>query len=350
MRNMNGQVRKGVLVGAGYFSQFHAEAWQRMDGVHISAVVDSQIDKAQSLADRFDIPAAFASQAQALEQVHPDFVDIVTRPETHLELTTVAAGHNVHVLCQKPMAPTWQQCLKMCDVCDQHQVRLLIHENWRWQPWYREIHSVLKRGDLGRLVQITFLWRTGDGHGSEPYATQPYFRQMPRLLVYETLVHLLDTFRYLGGEICRVGCWNRRLNPFIIGEDQSLIQVQFEDGTLGVIDANRHSGPHPAPPAMGTMLVEGDRATLRLSPNGRLWLAASGSAEKPLSFQPPTTGYKGDSVYATQAHLLECLSNGQVCESEGREYLKTMRLVEACYQSAETGRIVEIPAGGTAVL
>src|SRR5688500_16073194 len=154
-----------------------------------------------------------------LDKERPTFVDIATRPESHLGLVRLAAEHGVHVICQKPMAPTWEECVAMVEVCERAKVRLLIHENWRWQPWYREAKKLLETGAIGRLFQISFFWRTGDGGGSEPYAVQPYFRQMPRLLVYETLVHILDTFRFLADEVTSVYCQNRRVNPVITGED-----------------------------------------------------------------------------------------------------------------------------------
>jgi predicted dehydrogenase len=238
------------------------------------------------------------------------------------------------------MAPTWDESAAMVEACEAAGVRLLMHENWRWQPWYREVRRMIDAGRLGRPFQMSFFWRTGDGCGEEPYQVQPYFRQMPRLLVYETLVHLLDTFRYLGGEIGSVFCQNRRLSPQIVGEDQTLIVVTFKDNRLGLIDANRISGPVPAEVAMGSLIVEGAEATLRMSPDGHLWLTERGKAEQRLPFVPPTTGYKGDSVLATQAHLLDCLRSGQPSESDGRDYLKTVALVEACYESAASNTAV----------
>jgi predicted dehydrogenase len=331
---------RGAMIGAGYFARFQAEAWRRIPAAEIVAVADAAPGKARQFAQEFGIPRDYQSVEEMLEAQRPDFVDIVTRPEGHLELTAAAARRGIHVICQKPMAPTWDDCLAMCDACDRAGVRLLIHENWRWQPWYREVRRLLAEDTLGDAFQISFFWRTGDGQGPEPYAAQPYFRQMPRLLVYETLVHLLDTFRFLFGEIESIFCQNRRLNPVIVGEDQSLIQVQFVDGRLGLIDANRHSGPVPAPVAMGTLVVEGDRVALRVSPHGRLFLSQHGESEVCLPFDPPVSGYKGDSVLATQLHLVEALRSGSPSESDGRDYLKTVALVEACYASAETGRPV----------
>ena len=264
-------------------------------------------------------------------------MDVATRPESHLDLTRRAAARGAHVICQKPMAPTWADCVAMCEACEAAGVRLLIHENWRWQPWYREAKRLLDAGDLGRVVQVTFYWRTGDGRGPEPYPVQPYFPQMPRLLVYETLVHLLDTFRYLRRRGRAPELRTARVNPAIAGEDQALILLKFASGVLGLIDANRISGPVPPGVAMDTLLLEGERATLRVAPDGRLWLTRYGEAERPLPFDPPAAGYKGDSVYATQAHLIECLRTGRPSESDGRDYLKTVALVEACYRSAASG-------------
>jgi predicted dehydrogenase len=61
-------------------------------------------------------------------------------------------------------------------------------------------------GDLGQLSHLEFDWRTGDGVGNNPYQAQPYFREMPRLIIHESLVHILDTFRFLNGELNVVEC------------------------------------------------------------------------------------------------------------------------------------------------
>jgi len=333
---------RGVLIGAGYFAGFQAEAWRRVEGVRIRAVADGVPAKAEAFAAKWEIPAAYTSAEEMLDRERPDFVDIATRPEAHLGLTRAAAGRGVHVICQKPMAPTWDDCQVMVDACEAAGVRLLIHENWRWQPWYREIKRLLDGGDLGRPFHLGFRLRTGDGRGPEPYPVQPYFREMPRLLVHETLVHFLDTFRFLAGEIASIYCRIGRVNPVIRGEDWALVQLAFAGGAAGLIDANRHSGPVPAEETMGHFRLEGDRAMVRLTGDGRLWLTEYGGAEREHRFAISRSGYKGDSVWATQAHLAECLRTGQRSESDGRDYLRTVRAVEVCYRSAETNQVVAL--------
>jgi predicted dehydrogenase len=337
---------RGVIAGAGYFAQFHAEAWQRIPEAGIIAVADPDLPRAQAFAERHGIPRAYSAAEEMLRAERPQFLDIITRPDTHLPLTALAASHGVNVICQKPMAPSLEECREMVRTAEQAGIRLLIHENWRWQPWYREIRSLLDQGVLGRPFYLYFLMRTGDGRGPEPYAVQPYFRSMPRLLIYETLVHFLDTFRFLLGEIDSVYCETARLNPVISGEDAAWIHLHFRSGAVGLIDANRISGPVPPPPAFGDLRCEGSEAVLGMDGWGRLFLRPHGAQPAPHAYAVPEQGYKGDSVFAFQQHALRCLLSGEPCESEGRAYLRTVNLVEACYESASSRRVVAMEEYG----
>ncbi|MCC6395096.1 MAG: Gfo/Idh/MocA family oxidoreductase [Bryobacterales bacterium] len=333
---------KGAMVGAGFFAAFHAEAWQRIPGARISSMADLDADKARAFAERWRIERVYSDAAEMLDKEQPDFLDVVTGPGTHAGLTAMAAQRGIPVFCQKPMAPTWEECERMVEACDHAGVRLLIHENWRWQPWYREMRRIADSGALGRVFHYGFQMRTGDGRGEEPYTVQPYFRGMRRFLLFETVVHFLDTFRYLGGEMQSVYCATSRINPLIAGEDYAQVHVAFASGANGWIDANRISGPQIPETAFGVFRMEGDAGMIRMTPGGHLWLTRYGEAEHEHAFAVPRHGYKGDSVHATQSHLLECLRTGRPCESEGRDYLKTVRAVMACYASAETGQAVRL--------
>ena len=330
------------MIGAGYFAGIQAEAWRRIAGARIVAVADTAPGKARAFAERWGIERWFSSAEDLLDASSVDFIDIATRPEAHRALVDLALRRGLPAICQKPLAPSWEDCVAMVEAGEKARKRLLVHENWRWQPWYREVRRLIDAGAAGRPFQITLQWRTGDGAGPAPYALQPYFREMERLLVYETLVHHLDTLRYLGGELRALFCRLGRVNPVLRGEDQALITVSLESGALGLIDANRWSGPEEMTPVAGALRVEGDRGSIRLDPQGRLWVGELGRPEAPHDYSIPPEGYRGDSVRATQEHLADCLRTGKPCESEGREYLKTVKAVLACYRSHETGREMDL--------
>jgi D-apiose dehydrogenase len=338
---VNFEPLRGVMIGGGRFARFHAEAWRRVEGARMVAVADAVPGRAEEFSRQFGIGRAYRDAAEMLERERPDFVDVVTRPDSHSEIVRLAARYGAGVICQKPMAPTWEECVAMVKVCADAGVRLLIHENWRWQPWYREIKRLLDQGAVGTPFYAGFVMRNSDGRGAEPYAAQPYFRDMERLMVYEMVVHFIDAFRYLLGEFTSVFCRMGRVNPMIKGEDYTLIHFDFENGARGLIDANRISGPARREPISEELIVEGDRGKIRLARDCRIWLDEYADAEKAYDYAFPVEGYRGDSVRAAQRHFISCLQTGERCETEGQDYLKTVAAVFACYDSAETGNVIE---------
>ncbi len=91
MNATRSSVRSGLLIGAGYFSDFHLDAWQRMQGARIIAVCDLDAAKAARAADRYGIEHCFTDVARALRCPSLDFVDIATPPTHRREL--VQASH-----------------------------------------------------------------------------------------------------------------------------------------------------------------------------------------------------------------------------------------------------------------
>ena len=85
---------RGVCLGAGYFSRFQYEAWQRIPEVEIVALANRSLDKARETAALHRIPRAYAwtDLAAMFDTEKPDFVDIITPPETHLEVVKLAAA------------------------------------------------------------------------------------------------------------------------------------------------------------------------------------------------------------------------------------------------------------------
>jgi len=321
---------RGGIIGCGYFAQFQIEAWRRMPEVKLVAAADLDYDRARKAA-----PEAFDSAEQMLDKVRLDFVDIATRPEWHLPLVRLAAAHKLAVICQKPMAPTWVEAVEMVEVAERAGIRLMIHENWRWQPWYRKAKETIERGDIGGPIHYWFRTRRRDGVGAQPFQHQPYFVEMPRLLVYETLVHHIDTARFLFGDLETVYAQARRLNPLIAGEDQALILLMHQSGLMGMIDGHRYLDTNPDGPVMGEACFEGEEGALWVEPTGDVRLG-----RHILWTNSVVAGYRGDSVRATQQHFISCLLTGQPFETGAREYLKTARAVEAAYESIAHKRAV----------
>ena len=326
---------KGCQVGCGYFGRIQLDGWQRVSGGKIEAVCDIDVSRAEACGAEFGA-RSYAEVATMLEQERPDFLDIVTRPAMHLPLVRLAAEKGIAVLCQKPMAETWSEALKIAAVARRAGVRLMMNENWRWQPWYRRIRELLTQGAIGRPIFYRFHTRRRDGLGQAPYAHQPYFKGMPRLLILETLVHFLDTARFLFGEIEEIYCQTEQINPVIAGEDLAVMLVRHQSGLHGAIDGHRFAEPDQEGPAMCDARMEGLDNVLTLRGGGDVWLAAE------RVFDPTgIPGYKGDSCRATQQHFVDCLRSGEPFETAADEYLHTVAAVEAAYRSAAENRPIK---------
>jgi D-apiose dehydrogenase len=330
------KLRVGI-VGCGFFAQFHIDGWRRMEGVDLVAAADPDLARAGAAA-----PKAYATMGAMLDAEKLDLVDIATRPETHLALVKEALGRGVPAICQKPMAPTWAESREMAAVAERSGVPFMVHENWRWHPWYREAHRLIQSGAIGRPITYCFRARKRDGLGETPYTDQPYFRQMPRLLIYETLIHPIDTARLLFGDVSHVYADTRRLNERIVGEDLAYLLLSHESGLLGSIDGNRYTEggyyePKPGSPPLGEATFEGEEALLTLTTEGHLLRNGVSIWQNTVH-----TGYRGDCVLATQRHFVDHLRNGTPLETGASEYLKSVAIVEAAYESARRGARVAL--------
>lgn len=340
---------KVAAAGSGYFSRFHYNGWQRMvesGEVELVAICNRTRSRAEEFADRYGIGSVYTNFETMLDQTNVDLVDIITPPETHPANVRAAVDRNVAVICQKPFTPDLEQAERLVEYIQQRNGRVYIHEDFRFQPWYPELKSLLDGGAIGNPFQISFWLRPGDGQGSDAYMSrQPYFQKMPRFLVHETAIHLIDTFRFLFGDVTSVYAQLTRLNPVIAGEDAGLILFNFANGRRGVFDGNRlvdHAADNPRL-TMGEMQIEGSGGVLTLDGYGTLRLRKFGAnVPETITYEWNDIDYAGDCVYLTNKHVVDHLRTGSQVMNTAVEYLTNLRIEAAVYQSSEAGARVEL--------
>jgi D-apiose dehydrogenase len=338
-------LRVGVI-GAGYFAQFHLQAWQRMANAALVAVCDQTPAKLDKVAMTYAHAERFADVDRMLSDAALDLVDIVTPPKTHAQLVTKVSAAGLAAVCQKPLAPSYDEAVAIVETAEAANTLLVVHENIRFAPWHREMARLVAAGRLGPLHNVAMRLRPGDGQGPRAYLDrQPYFQQMPRFLIHETAIHWIDTFRYLAGEITGVFARLRKLNPAIAGEDAGIVMFAFEHDAHGVFDGNRlndHETDNTRR-TMGEMWLEGANGVLRLDGRARLWWKAHGEAEVQHHYQWHDRAFAGDAVYALQHHVVTHLRAGTPIENSARAYLRNLDIQEAVYQSHQQGRWIPTP-------
>ncbi len=331
-----------AMVGAGYFAQFQLEGW-RDAGAPVLSLCDTDTRRAGQLARRFDVAATFDDAVAMMDAVRPDLLDVVLPPAAQAAVVMAALERGIPTICQKPFGTDLAQARAMADASTQSRTPLVVHENFRFTPWFRECRRLVDAGHFGRLHGISFRLRPGDGQGPRAYLDrQPYFQTMPQLLVRETAVHFIDSFRYLMGDVIAVTAHLRRLNPAIAAEDAAIIHFEFADGASGLFDGNRlndHVVDNPRL-TMGEMWLEGERGVLRLDGNACLWWKPHQGQEEEHLYPHGAAGAFGGACTALQAHVVAHLRDGSALENSARDYLANLHVQAAVYHSHQTGRRV----------
>jgi predicted dehydrogenase len=329
------------LIGCGYVSQFHLEGWARQTRGRLTAVCDLDEAKARA-ACRHGVCTAYTDAGEMLRREKPDFVEICTRPESHLALVRLVAEAGAHVLCQKPIAPTLAEVQEMTAICERHGVRFMVHENFRWRSWYLRMKSELDAGRLGVPFRLGLEMHDQRCLKPDGLAEQPYFYQMPRLILYEIGPHAIDLARFLFGDPHQVFSIHQRIGRQA-GEDLVHLILWCPQVRVAQLDMSWVTAGHHSRPEWGLhhTWIDGDRGTLRTRSDGQLdWLPVGQAPEVlPVAIDPDpmVEGYAN-----TQAHFLQCLDSGRKFETDGENTLQTMRIIDAGYESARTQQPVSL--------
>lgn len=327
-----------ACLGAGYFSQFHYDAWGRNPDTQVVGACDLDLTRAQATG-----ALAFTDLAQMLDQTTPDLLDVILPPTAHADAIRTALAAGIQwIICQKPFCTDLAEARTLVTEAEAAGATIVVHENFRFQPWYRTIKDALEAGQIGTVLNATFRLRPGDGQGPEAYLDrQPYFQQMPRFLIHETGVHWVDTFQFLFGPATHVYADLRRINPAIVGEDAGHVLFDHASGVRALFDGNRHLD-HTADNlrrTMGEAQIEGTEGVLTLCGDGAVTLRRFGDSARSTLRGPDTwNGFGGDCVYALQAHVVAAIRGRGPLENAARDYLRVIAIKDAIYASADQGQ------------
>jgi predicted dehydrogenase len=344
-----------ALLGAGFWARYQLAAWGEHPGVTCIAVCDPDRDKAAYLAERHHIAEVYTSLEELLAKKRPDFVDIVTPPHTHTDLVKLCASEPLPVICQKPMAESVADAEAMVAACEAAGIPLLVHENWRWQTPIREAGEMLEQGAIGRpfRARLTF------SCSFPVFDNQPFLAELPQFILTDIGSHILDVARFLFGEAKRVYCETHRINAAIHGEDVATVvmpMVSAEGNETTVVCEMSYASRTESERFPQTYLfVEGEAGSLEIDTDYRVRITdrSQGSWNAPhteiyrcppprYAWADPAYDLVQSSMVPCQSDLLKPLRGEGPAETTGADNLKTVRLIFAAYESAETGQVVRV--------
>jgi predicted dehydrogenase len=328
-------VRYGV-VGLGHIAQVailpafrHARRNARL-----VALVSDDARKRKAVAKKYGVTQTFSydDYEACLEQV--DAVYIALPNSLHAEYTIRAAKAGVHVLCEKPMAVTAAECEAMIDACEAHGVRLMIAYRLHFEEINLKAIELVRSGRIGepKFFNSSFAMRVRPGDVRTRKA-------MGGGTLYDIGVYCINAARYLF-----------RAEP----KEVMAISVNSGDSTFKEIDEStgallRFDGERVA--AFVTSFNASDVASYRIvGTKGQLHVDPAYEYAEGLAYELTVDGKttrkrigQRDQFAPELLYFADCILEHRDPEPSGAEGLQDVRIVQALYESAETGKAVEVP-------
>ncbi|HVL20159.1 MAG TPA: Gfo/Idh/MocA family oxidoreductase [Amaricoccus sp.] len=340
-----------LLLGSGFVTPYHLAGW-RSAGAEVVGIASPDAATAGDRAARFGIPTVHTDPAKGIAALRPDVVDICSPVELHLAHVRLGAAAGAAILCQKPLAPSLGDAIAAAEAALAGGVRLMVHENFRFRPWFRAAKAALAAGRIGRPFYLRSDLRLAGtvptARHPEPWslARQPFFRRMPRLIVLESMIHQIDVARFLLGEEPEaVVAFLRRVSPEVAGEDLASLMLRFPSAHAVLERSYATLGEADPPAASEELRVEGTRGLLRVLRDGAVEIVtetAAGRSEERLAVD--TADAYARSYADTIAHFAAALRDGTRFETGPSDNLRTLDATLAAYRSAEAGSVEPLPS------
>jgi len=145
-------LRMGIA-GLGVASTQILPAVSRLPYLQITAAADVRADALAKFRKEYDA-VAFTSVEEMCRSSDVDFIYIATPNQLHAEHAITAATHKKHVIVEKPMAMSLEECEAMNAAAEKNGVKLLCGHTHSFDPPIRKIREIVKSGELGKLCMI----------------------------------------------------------------------------------------------------------------------------------------------------------------------------------------------------
>ena len=328
-------VRYGV-VGLGHIAQvamLPAFAHASRNSA-LTALVSDDPAKMKAVAQKYKVEHTFSYHDYAACLDHVDAVYIALPNSMHAEYTIRAAQAGVHVLCEKPLAVTAEECERMIDACDEHGVKLMVAYRLHFEEINLKAVELVRRGRIGtpKFFNSSFSMTVRQGDIRTRQA-------MGGGTLYDIGVYCINAARYLfRAEPTEVMAISVNSGPAKLREiDESTgALLRFDGGRVASFITSFNASD------VASYRIVGTKGHLHVEP---AYEYAEGLAYS-LTVNGKTTRTRigrRDQFAPELLYFSDCIQKDRIPEPSGLEGLQDVRIVEALYESADTGKAVAIP-------
>lgn len=330
------------LIGAGRAGMIHARNFRAsVPHAVLTAVADPCRENVQAALEELEIEKGYEDYRELLEDEEIDAVIIVTPTKYHCEIAVAAARAGKHILCEKPMAMTVEECEIMEEAAKKYHVKLQVAFMRRFDSAFTEAKNVVDAGEIGDVVMVRSNTRG-------PSIPKPWMYDIKKSNgpLAEVNSHDIDTLRWFTGSefktIYAMGANYRcpdAKQDFPDFYDNVILAAGFENGMQGMIDG-----------AQGVLYGYDARVEI-LGTRGCIFLGKT--RERPITvcrsdmhrYEAFTNSWRflfKDAYLEEDMDFVDCILTDREPKVTGYDGKMAVKVVNAGNLSMSTGQIVTI--------
>ncbi len=326
-----------AVVGLGHIAQVAVlPAFRNAANSELFALVSGNSEKLEKVGKKYVLDHLYSYEDYSRALSNVDAVYLALPNHLHREYAVRAAAAGVHVLCEKPMAVTSEDCQAMIEAAKQNHVKLMIAYRLHFEAGNLEAIRLAKGGKLGdvRIFSSEFAQQVADNNVR---VTEPVARGGGP--VYDMGVYCINAARYLFGseptEVFAVTADNGD-KRFQRVEEMTSVVMRFPEERLATFTCSFGAAD------IGRYALIGTKGILRFDPAYEYAMAI----KQEVTWDEKTktrTFPKRDQFAAQIVYFSDCIVKDKEPEPSGLEGLADVRILEAIYESARTRKAVRIP-------
>lgn len=329
------------IIGCGMIGKYHAEAIKQSPNAVLQAVYDTNLESAKRLSEEYACLCATTWDALFQEV---DAVAICVPSDCHYDAVIRSARAKKHIICEKPISPLVAEAEEMIQCCQNNNVLLSVVFQHRFDPAVQAVKEAIQSEEIGRV-----LWASSRSvlYREQTYYTEKaWHRKFGSVALLNQAIHYIDLLVYLLGDpLSVIGQYSNQSHPENENENLGLAIVNFPNQVPAVIEGTTASYPG----LFNEISIYGENGTFIIR-NDELfsyWLK-SGKKQKYEDLLNPNATYTEfrDATIDITAHKKQYCDFINAILSQcrpaitGSEGLRSLRLVQAIYESSDTKRMV----------
>lgn len=334
-----------AIIGAGgIVDGAHLVAYKKA-GLQVVGITDIDRSRAQAVADRHGIPKVYASADELLADTSAKVIDIAVPSVEQPAIFAKAIKSGRHVLAQKPLAPTVEQGIAMAQQAQSAGLVAGVNQQLRFDEGIAAASKMVELGWIGKVTNFTI-----EVNLVTPWEMWPWAKNLDRLEIMLHSIHYHDVVRWFLGEPKSVFCAaGRTEGQYPVGETRTISTYLYANGVTALVHAN-HINRGEDNSAL--FRLDGDMGSIRGSlgllydyPVGRVDILEVNSKVVPTDGwlpYPVTQRWFPDAFIGTMGSVLKAIATGSEVRSSVIDNVNTLKLIEALYESMESGAAVNL--------